>query len=790
MKSSMLEPPFGGFFTQFLRNYPLKRKIAIIVTPLVLIALYGMSLELWAVYKRYDRARELERANTISDFILKAAGEQAKERGFTSTALSNPQDQKTFAAIAGLRTKGDAYLDSGLALVQIVAEKNSAIAVQLKKLNEARTERDAFRTSNDAFLGKSSPEAAVIKKWIAMQSRLIMQQHTLADAMFLGESRMETILALNNSIKNSVFYASEFAGRERANIGSVIGSGKSIDAERYASLMQFRGIVQEHCDNILAFSKNPAVTPAIKASIDEMQRVFLTEFEATRKAVYKASADSLGKESAQYPITTAEWIKRSTASINAILKVSETVSAEVAGLAKKERETSILGVIGGFVVALALIFVIILVNSTLTLVIARITRLRNTAHKVEQGDLQTRIADTTSDEIGELTTSFDGMIVSLDKGITDLAKEKSSVERKVEEAVHEIREQREYLQASVSEMLRVVEKFSQGDLTQHLSISKNDDIGRLFEGYNHAISNVRTMMAKIVEETEVTTSASIEITASIEHMSQGIQRQLQQSNYIATSTEEMSKSIEETTRNTTLIAQQAKEASSEAALGGTSIQQMVEAVNMVNQIVTRSAASVAHLNNSSEQISEMAASIEEIADQTNLLALNAAIEAARAGEQGRGFAVVADEVRKLAERTQKATKEISGLVHTIQHDTQTVVQSMTQGVREVEQTQNLVQQASVSLEKIINRTKSISDFISQLAVTSEEQHVTSEDIASNMETMTMVVSQSAAVSEQIATTSQTLNQMTIAVQNLIQAFRVEEAPRNGIVKQRALEIVL
>jgi methyl-accepting chemotaxis protein len=217
---------------------------------------------------------------------------------------------------------------------------------------------------------------------------------------------------------------------------------------------------------------------------------------------------------------------------------------------------------------------------------------------------------------------------------------------------------------------------------------------------------------------------------------------------------------------------------------------MVEAVNMVNQIVTRSAASVAHLNNSSEQISEMAASIEEIADQTNLLALNAAIEAARAGEQGRGFAVVADEVRKLAERTQKATKEISGLVHTIQHDTQTVVQSMTQGVREVEQTQNLVQQASVSLEKIINRTKSISDFISQLAVTSEEQHVTSEDIASNMETMTMVVSQSAAVSEQIATTSQTLNQMTIAVQNLIQAFRVEEAPRNGIVKQRALEIVL
>jgi methyl-accepting chemotaxis protein len=262
-------------------------------------------------------------------------------------------------------------------------------------------------------------------------------------------------------------------------------------------------------------------------------------------------------------------------------------------------------------------------------------------------------------------------------------------------------------------------------------------------------------------------------------MAQGIQRQHEQSNYIAISTEEMSKTIEETAKNTTLVARQSAEARDEAALGGVSLQKMIDAVNHVNHIVKKSADSVAHLNDSSEQISAMSAAIAEIADQTNLLALNAAIEAARAGDQGRGFAVVADEVRKLAERTQQATKEISSLVNAIQKDTHSVVITMKQGVQEVEQTHVLVQQTYDSLERIIDRTRSISDFITQLAVTSEEQHATSEDIAGNMGVMTMVVSQSASVSEQIANTSQTLNLMTLAVQSMLNTFRVEHDSKNN-----------
>ncbi len=765
----------NDFFSRLLNNRPLKSKIAMIVTPLILIALYGMGFELWSAYKRYTRAQELEQANRFSDYILKAAGTQAKERGFTATALSNPQDQKTLKNIAALRTSGDAYLDSALRLLSLDRKIETHVAVQLAKFKETRTKRDDFRKRNDEVLGKSSPEAAVIKQWIAVQSAMIMAEHELANATFAGESRLEAILALNSSIKNSVFYASEFSGRERANIGTVIGSGKSIDAERFASLMQFRGIVQEHCENILAFRNNPAITPAIKASIDTMQRVFLTEFEATRKSIYQASTDSAGKPSATYPITTAEWIQRSTAAINAILKVSDIVSEEVATLAAMERRNSLYAVFVAAIIVIVLVLVILLSNAISTLVVKRIVRLRNTAQKVEQGDLDVPLKDDAmQDEIGDLTHSFHGMIASLKQGLNDLAAEKASVDRKVEEAVHEIRDQREYLQESVREMLSAVEQFSRGNLTARLVPQRRDDIGTLFEGYNRALENVRLMIAKIIEESEITASASTQITTSIEHMARGIHRQQEQSSYIAVATEEMTKTIEETTRSTALVAEQSQQARKEAELGGASLERMVAAIDSVNDIVRRSATSVGHLNTSSEHISDMANAIAEIADQTNLLALNAAIEAARAGEQGRGFAVVADEVRKLAERTQEATKEISLVVRTIRQDTQNVVETMTVGVREVEETQMLVGSISKSFGRIVTRTGEISDFVSQLAVTTEEQHATSADIAGNMDAMTMVVSQSAAVSEEIAQTSESLNQMTLAVQRLMQNFKVEE----------------
>jgi methyl-accepting chemotaxis protein len=528
-------------------------------------------------------------------------------------------------------------------------------------------------------------------------------------------------------------------------------------------------VVQENLNIIIAFEDNPEITPPIRQAIEAMKTTFLGEFEQTRKAVYAASAAG-----EPYPMTTSEWIQRSTNAINSILKVSDVVSVEVERLSGTSRRTSFRAVVIAALLVVVLTLLIVLSRSIGTLVVERIIHLRNAAKKVQEGDLTQHIGDNLHDELGELTKSFNGMVGNIRQGIEDLQTEKASIERKVEEAVRESEQQRTYLASSVELMLRHVEMFSQGDLTQRLPVNSQDDIGRLFQGYNQALESVAAILEKIIEASEITAAASTEITVSIEHMSASITEQAVQATEIATATEEMSKTIEENTQQTALSADKAAEASKKASASGASIQSMINAMHTIAETVGKSATNVEELGKSSEQIGEIVKTIEEIADQTNLLALNAAIEAARAGEQGRGFAVVADEVRKLAERTQQATKEIALTIRRIDTDTRSVVQTMNIGRTEVEEGTSLVLGASDSLRFIIERIGEISALMAQLAATSEEQAATSNQIAANMDSMSMVVAESAAVTEEIVRTSENLSKMTHTVQDLILKFKVRE----------------
>jgi methyl-accepting chemotaxis protein len=195
----------------------------------------------------------------------------------------------------------------------------------------------------------------------------------------------------------------------------------------------------------------------------------------------------------------------------------------------------------------------------------------------------------------------------------------------------------------------------------------------------------------------------------------------------------------------------------------------------ISEVVKKSAETVQELGKSSNEIGEIIQVIDDIADQTNLLALNAAIEAARAGEQGRGFAVVADEVRKLAERTSKATQEIAGMIKHIQKDTEGAVKSMQQGTKEVENGRNLAEKAGDSLKEIIMGADRVTDIVTQVAAASEEQSRSSEQITQNIELITNVTQQSATGVRQIAHAAEELNQLTSNLQSLISAFKVDSS---------------
>jgi len=210
------------------------------------------------------------------------------------------------------------------------------------------------------------------------------------------------------------------------------------------------------------------------------------------------------------------------------------------------------------------------------------------------------------------------------------------------------------------------------------------------------------------------------------------------------------------------------------------VEESVAGMRRIANVVKKSAETVQALGRSSDQIGEIIGVIDDIADQTNLLALNAAIEAARAGEQGRGFAVVADEVRKLAERTTKATKEIASMIKTFQADTAGAVTSMSEGTRQVDEGIKLADQAGTSLQQIVEISQKVTDMVAQIAAASEQQSSASEQISKNVEAITTVTAETASGTQQIARAAEDLNRLTENLQEYLSMFKLtKESGQEG-----------
>ena len=328
---------------------------------------------------------------------------------------------------------------------------------------------------------------------------------------------------------------------------------------------------------------------------------------------------------------------------------------------------------------------------------------------------------------------------------------------------------------SVESILDEMNKFSEGDLTVSLAVTNDDDIGKLFGGFNKSVGNIHGMIQQLQESIETTASAATQISSSTEELAAGVQEQSAQSSEVAAAVEEMTRTIIDNSNNASKTAEVATENGKLAQSGGEVVQETTRKMREISGVVSSSAATVEKLGASSQQISEIISVIDDIADQTNLLALNAAIEAARAGEQGKGFAVVADEVRKLAERTTQATKEIEGMIKAIQQETREAVESMKRGTKEVEEGMRLADEAGRSLDRIVSETQKSVDMINQIAAASEEQSATSEQISKNVEAISSVSNESAAGVSQIARSADDLNRLTENLRNLVSKFRVDNS---------------
>jgi methyl-accepting chemotaxis protein-2 (aspartate sensor receptor) len=337
----------------------------------------------------------------------------------------------------------------------------------------------------------------------------------------------------------------------------------------------------------------------------------------------------------------------------------------------------------------------------------------------------------------------------------------------------------------------VTDKLAAGDFSGTTDFNTDDqptenEVELLERGIQRMANSLRGLLEKIHISATQLAAASEQISASASHSSESARRQSDQTTQVATAMLEMSATVVEVSNNSQQAADAARGASDTARNGGKVVSETLATMRSIATSTNAAASKIGELGKSSERIGAIAAVIDDIADQTNLLALNAAIEAARAGEQGRGFAVVADEVRKLAERTASATREIAGMIENIQKEAREAVTAMQSGTHEVELGVAKTEGSGKALDQIIEMASRVGDMVSQIATAAIEQSATAEQVNANIANIAEMASQSTTNADETSKACTDLADLAISMQTILGNFKLnssaERSPSNPLAR--------
>ncbi len=311
-----------------------------------------------------------------------------------------------------------------------------------------------------------------------------------------------------------------------------------------------------------------------------------------------------------------------------------------------------------------------------------------------------------------------------------------------------------------------------GDLTQALNYRGNDEIGELSLGFNTFTEKLRTIVTELQNTAQVLQQSSSELEKAAHDSLDSSECQLQETEMIATSMNEVTYSVQEVARNAEQAASQVSSATQQAEAGQQSIHNSLQQTDQLSATIEQAVEVMEALSAESTQIGTVLEVINSIAEQTNLLALNAAIEAARAGEQGRGFAVVADEVRLLAQRTQQSTEEVQNMIDSLQTNSRAAVQVIQESSQASAKTVEQANIASASLEQITLALTALSDLNASIASSTLQQSHVAEEISQNISRVAGLAGTSTTAAQQASCSSENLDQLARSLSNILAQFKV------------------
>lgn len=425
---------------------------------------------------------------------------------------------------------------------------------------------------------------------------------------------------------------------------------------------------------------------------------------------------------------------------------------------KKEVNSRIIELLIYFGGAFLLITIVAIVVANKVMV-NPIKNIISVAEKVGQGDLSHELEIRSSDELGHLAETFNDTIARL----------RTMVQTEAE---------RDKLQAQVMDLLDVVSTAADGDLTVQAEVT-SDALGSVADAFNLMVNGLNNLIEQVRESGMEVKTATDTMLGAIGEMSRGAEEQVVQINKASSVVDSMAMSMQQVASNTEEAANAARHATEAANKGEKAVAETIAGMHRIRSTVQGTSKKIKSLGERSMEIGKIIEVINDIAAQTNLLALNAAIEAARAGEQGRGFAVVADEIRKLAERSSKATKEIAGLIKGIQVETNEAVTAMENGTRDVEDGTVLADSAGAALKAIEGIVSKAASLIQGISVAAKQQVEGAVGVVRSMETTSKISQKTFESSRETMKIISQLTNMTDRLGEAIGRFKTSKALKAG-----------
>ena len=325
---------------------------------------------------------------------------------------------------------------------------------------------------------------------------------------------------------------------------------------------------------------------------------------------------------------------------------------------------------------------------------------------------------------------------------------------------------------ALNRILGYLARMTEGDLTLAIAPKRNNEISSIIRSISRLQTTIRDMISQISQASEEVATASRQVNSNANQIAAGTEDAACQTNSVAVASEEMAATSSDIALNCMRAAANSDQATDTAQSGAKVVRQTIDGMELIASRVKEAAITVEGLGSRSDQIGEIVGTIEDIADQTNLLALNAAIEAARAGEQGRGFAVVADEVRALAERTTRATREIGEMIKAIQNDTKGAVTAIESSVAEVEKGSGYSVKSGEALEEIIRKISEVTMQINQIVTAADQQTSTTGEISRNVQQVTAVIQRNAHETAETVSAAAMLATQSEKLQGLVRQFKL------------------